>query len=325
MGLYVLLRNKPQNSTPSEVKIRRALCAAFKKRRIQMKKRNWLLLLAITACLALYFGYRTLDRLHTDTTPPQIDFSGETLTLSVQDPKDALLQGVTAADAHDGDVSGSLVVEQIRMTDPDGSILVRYAAFDHSGNVSKAERTARYTDYESPRFTLSEPLLFTASSSFDILDVIGASDTLDGDIRHRIRTTSLDGRAITTAGSHEVEFRVTNSLGDTARLALPVEVFNAGEYPLPVTLTKYLIYLDAGTDFDAERYLDSVTRNREEISLQGRRPQNISVKISGNVDTRSPGVYAVDYFVTHTIVNEYNPENSQISRGWSRLIVVVEG
>lgn len=291
----------------------------------RMKKRNWLLLLAIIACLALYFGYQTMDRMNTDTTPPQITFSDDVVELSVTDPKDALLQGVSAADAQDGDVTASLVVERIKLTDPDGSILVKYAAFDRSGNVAKAEREAKYTDYESPRFSLSAPLLYTANSNFDVLDVISASDTLDGNIRHRIRATSLDNSAVTTTGSHEVEFRVSNTLGDTARLTLPVEVYAAGDYTMDVALTKYLIYLDAGTTFDAERYLDSVTRNREEYSLQGRMPDHFTVKITGQVNTHTPGVYAVDYFVTHTLVNEFNPESTQISHGWSRLIVVVEG
>ena len=281
-----------------------------------MKKRNWLLLLAIAVCLALYVGYRAMDRLKTDTTPPQITFSDEAAEFSVHDPMDVLLRGVTAADTRDGDVTASLVVEQVRLLDPDGFLRIRYAAFDRSGNVTKADRTARYTDYESPRFSLEEPLLFTLNSGFDILKVIGASDALDGDIRHRIRATSLDNASVATLGSHQVEFRVTNSLGETVLLTLPVEVYAAGPY---------LIYLDAGTPFDPDRYLDSVTRNREKISLRNRTPEGFSVKVSGDVDTGIPGVYVVDYTITHSLVNQYNPGNSQISTGFSRLIVVVEG
>lgn len=290
-----------------------------------MKKRKWPLLLAIIACLALYFGYRTVDRLRTDQTPPQITFSDEKAEFSVLDPRDVLLQGVTAADNRDGDVTASVVVERVTLTDPDGSILVKYAAFDGSGNVTKATREAKYTDYESPRFSLSAPLLFSNAANFDILTVIGATDTLDGDIRHRIRATSLDGTNITTQGSHQAEFRVTNTLGDTARLTLPVDVAPAGLYTMDVELSKYLIYLETGTAFDAERYLESVTRVGNTVSLRGGTPRNYAVKITGDVDTHTPGVYAVDYTVTHTIVNESNPANNQISTGRSRLIVIVEG
>lgn len=290
-----------------------------------MKKKNLIPLAVIALCLVLFIGYRIAAQLKTDTTPPQITFSDETIRLSVQDPEAALLQGVTAADSHNGDVTDSVVVESIRMTDADGSILVRYAAFDSAGNVTKADRAAQYTDYESPRFSLTAPLLFASNSGFDVLDVIGAADTLDGNIRHRIRATSLDGTAVTAQGSHQVEFRVTNTLGDTARLTLPVEVYPTGLYNMEVELTRYLVYLERGCEFDAERYLDSVTWNRETISLEDGMPRNYSVKIESTVNTRIPGIYTVDYTVTHTIVNEYNPENTQVSTGRSRLIVVVEG
>lgn len=290
-----------------------------------MKKRNWPILLAIAACVALYFGYRTVDNLRTDTTAPEITFSEEALAVSVADPKDALLQGVTAKDDRDGDVSASVVVERVRLTDPDGTILVRYAAFDRAGNVVKAEREARYTDYESPRFSLSAPLLFAASTNLEILDLISATDAVDGNIRHRIRATSLDGKSLSAKGSHEVEFRVTNSVGDTVRLALPVEIYSAEAYDMDVTLTDYLVYLESGSSFSAKRYLSSVTRNRETVSLRGGTPEHYAVKIDGDVDTRTPGVYAVDYTVTYTVANERNPEDSQIYTGCTRLIVVVEG
>ena len=37
-----------------------------------MKKRNWLLLLLIVLCLAVFFGYRKLDQLRTDAPPRSI-------------------------------------------------------------------------------------------------------------------------------------------------------------------------------------------------------------------------------------------------------------
>lgn len=290
-----------------------------------MKKRNWLLLLLIGLSAALFFGYRTMAQLNSDNQAPKISFTQESIQVSVLDPKSALLQGVTAADDKDGDVTSSVVVERIRLTDPNGAITVHYAAFDQSGNVSKAERSAQYTDYESPRFSLEEPLLFVQNSNFDILDIIGATDTLDGNIRHRVRATSLDDSSVASLGSHEVEFRVTNSLGETVKLVVPVEVYSAGTYTMDVSLTNYLIYLDSGSSFNAGSYLSSVTRNRETVSLRNGTPENYAVKISGTVDTQTPGVYTVDYKVTHTIVNESSPENSQIDTGYSRLIVVVEG
>lgn len=290
-----------------------------------MKNRNVLCLLLIALCLALLFGYRAVDRLGTDAAAPQINMSAETLQVSVQDARSALLQGVTATDETDGDVTASLVVESVSLKDPDGTVLVGYAAFDKAGNVAKAQRVAQYMDYESPRFSLSKPLVFTQEQSFDVLGIIGARDTLDGDISHRIRAGSLDEASINTLGTHEVEFRVTNSLGETVKLVLPVEVSPSGTYQGSLTLTDYLIYLPAGSLFSAQSYLDSYSRGAETVSLRAGLPENYSLRTTGTVDTTVPGVYPVAYKLTYTIVNEANPDLNQSYTAYSKLIVVVEG
>lgn len=59
----------------------------------------------------------------------------------------ALLAGVTATDAEDGDVTASLLVEGISGRNDDGTVQVTYAAFDSNHHVTKATRAVRYTDY----------------------------------------------------------------------------------------------------------------------------------------------------------------------------------
>ena len=287
-----------------------------------MKKKNLLLLVPITLSAALFLGYRAWDSLRTDDTPPQISISEESIQLSVSDPSSILLQGVTAQDSRDGDVTDSLLVERITKTDGSGAIEVTIAAFDKSGNVAKATRTARYTDYQSPRFTLNRPLLFSYGSSFDLLAAIGAEDPADGDIQHRIRATSLDDTTVSSIGDHQVEFRVTNSLGDTVRVTLPVTVYYADTYGLKVELTDYMVYLKTGSDFNAEDYLLQTTRGNASVSLEGGMPAGYSVRITGDVNTAVPGVYPVDYTVTHT---QQATGGTQYTSGFSRLIVIVEG
>lgn len=294
------------------------------KRRSKMKKRTWLFLVLIALCLAVFYGYRAVDRLNTDTKAPQISISSGTLQLSVQDSQSALLQGVTAKDETDGDVTASLVVESVRLTDPDGTVSVGYAAFDSAGNVAKASREVQYTDYESPRFTLSAPVAFSQSSGVDVLSIIHVTDMLDGDITHRIRATSLSEEAVTAVGTHEVQFRVTNSLGETAELVLPVEVYPAGNYQASLSLTDYLVYLPAGTAFNPKDYLNSFTVSGEVTSLRSGMPRNFTLQTVGTVDTQTPGVYSVGYTVTYTVVSETNPENNRVYSGYSKLIVVVE-
>lgn len=290
-----------------------------------MKKRNWLLLLLIALCLAAFFGYREYDQLHTDTRAPKIYLDEQPLEVSVADDRSALLTGVTASDNVDGDVTDSLVVESVNLLSSDGAISVGYAAFDSAGNVAKATREGRYVDYESPRFTLSAPLIYTLDRSFDVLGTVGAVDVIDGDIQHRVRATVKDGKAVTTLGSHRVQFQVTNSLGDTVSAIFPVEVLSPGVYNATLELTDYLIYLPKGSSFNAEDYLSSFTWLGEEYSLEGGLPEDYALRTRGTVRTGYPGVYAIEYRVTYTDRDEKNPDFDQKYTGYSKLIVVVEG
>lgn len=287
-----------------------------------MKKKNLLLLVPITLSAALFLGYRAWDGIQTDKTPPQISIAEESLQVSVSAPKSALLKGVTAQDNQDGDVTDSLLVEKISMVDGDGTIEVSIAAFDGSGNVSKILRTARYTDYQGPRFSLNHSLTFAYGSNFDLLATIDATDPLDGNIQHRIRATSLDNTAVNSVGNHEVEFRVTNSLGDTVRMTLPVTVYAADAYGLELDLKNYLVYLKPGSSFDADHYLDTVRRGLNSVSLTDGIPSNYSIRTSGEVNTSRPGVYPVDYTVTYI---QPTVDGTQYISGIARLIVIVEG
>lgn len=290
-----------------------------------MRNRKWPYVLLIILCLVIFGAYRAVRQISADTEAPKITVDTKQLEVSVQDDKSALLQGVTARDNRDGDVTASLLVENIRLLDKAGTVTVTYAAFDKAGNVAKAERQVQYTDYESPKFSLSDPLIFVQNSNFDILSTISAQDVIDGDIQHRIRATSLDESSVATLGNHEVQFRVTNSLGDTVEQVFPVEVYAAGTYEAGLTLTQYLVYVPVGSSFRAESYLEDFTLNRETTSLHGGLPGDFSLRTSGKVNTDVPGVYPVAYTVTYTPENQGNAQMVRKYTGYSKLIVVVEG
>lgn len=288
-----------------------------------MKNKTIWYVIPILMCLAVLTSYRALVSRATDTTPPVIHMEGE-LTVSILDGQEALLQGVTATDDTDGDVSGSIVMQSVKLLDRSGTVLVTYAAFDSAGNVAKAQRQVQYRDYESPRFHLSGPLLFPEKGTFNILDLIQAEDPIRGDISRWIRTTVLSGTTLTTPGVHQVLFQVTSSMGETVKLELPVEVYPAGLYAAKLTLTDYLVYLPIGCYFDPNTYLESFTLsgNTTELSTL---PAGYAVSIAGQVDTNTPGVYTLGYTVTYTQDNPLTPGTSQTFSGYSKLVVVVEG
>jgi hypothetical protein len=281
-----------------------------------MKKSHFFLLVIMAVCVAALMAYKAYDRTATDNHPPQIQIEDGELEVSVRDGRDAMLQGVTATDNRDGDVTDSLVVESVGSITDNGRVTVTYAAFDKSGNVAQKRRTVHYTDYVPPRFTLKEPLVYAYGSNKDIVDFIGAYDELDGDITHRVKITSLENSDISGPGIYDVLVQVNNSLGDNRELTLQVEVYPAGVYNSSLTLTDYLIYIPVGASFQPEDYLDVFRWGGNSTDLSGGISQEFDLGMAGKVDTAKPGVYSVEYTLSRGSGNANYV-------GYSELIVIV--
>lgn len=92
----------------------------------------------ILAAVCIFF-YINIDR-----TAPVISFaedSGELVYMEGMS-EEALLEGVSAFDNVDGDVTDSLLIEKISKT-ANGNVIVTYVALDSSNNVVKRSRIYR--------------------------------------------------------------------------------------------------------------------------------------------------------------------------------------
>lgn len=308
-------------------------------RTVKRKKRMHIIFLPVLICGILTAVYAMLFVMTDDTKSPQIQIDQEILEVSVGADDAALLQGVSAKDNADGDVTDSLIVEKISSLAKDHTATVTYAAFDRSGNVAKASRTLKYMDYQSPKFSQNQSLTFSANSMQNILSFMGATDAIDGDISSRVKGTLLsNANSLNEPGLYQVEFRVTNSMNETVYLTLPVEVYPAGTYNANVELSDYLVYVKTGTAFDPESYLEKVVVGTREYSLKNQDPTRqekirvyfnryvdpdsvsepnvrvVNVDMLSDVDTKTPGVYSVAYTV----------DCDGLYTGYARLNVVVE-
>lgn len=275
-------------------------------------------LLIIAVAVAIFIGYCMWRTAVTDTVAPTITIAEGILEISVNDSKEVLLQGVSAHDDIDGDVTGSVLVEKIGSVNEDSEVSVTYCAFDKAGNVSKVRRTVRYNDYHSPRFYLHEPLLYAYGRDIDIVNRVGAIDCIDGDISHKIKPTLVSELPVSSEGIHQIFFRVTNSRGDTSVLQMPAEVYPTGKYNALLSLKEYLMYIPVGDSFDAEDYLDLFVYSDVTVSLSESIPEDYRVVTEGKVDTSKPGVYPVSYTVTYS-------GGGFAYTAYSKLIVIVEG
>ena len=98
----------------------------------------------IVLCLALFAGTAAV-MVMSDRKGPEIEVpSGADVTYEEGSDTALLLEGVTATDDRDGDVTDSVVIENIFPNDDRTGASVIYAAKDSHNNVTKVTRRVNY-------------------------------------------------------------------------------------------------------------------------------------------------------------------------------------
>lgn len=264
-----------------------------------------ILVVVTMAALAVFlFTHRNV----VDSRGPVIHIEEPLIEVSVEDGDERLLEGVTASDSSDGDVTDSVKVENISTFYADGKRLITYVAFDSDMHVGRATREIRYTDYEAPRFHLEEPLQFYTGS---INLKISAEDCLDGDISSAIKLGTENPITTDQPGEYKATFQVANSAGDVSSLPVTIEILDAADRSsVKISLETYLLYIGLGDNFDPAAYVTSVQIGSREYRVAegggnyGTEEIDPNAEIvigtnqmsmSGSVDTETPGIYQVRY------------------------------
>lgn len=225
--------------------------------------------IGIVVLVTVFFAaYRVNEIRKTDSSGPVFSCDEEELKVSIKDEDDVLLQGITASDRKDGDVTDSVLVEKLSNFYGDGKRIVTYAAFDSDNHITEMEREITYTDYIRPRFELNGSLRFRAGETINVDQIIKASDCLDGDISNKVKILLDDVINNRVTGFYKIQYEVSNSAGDTVTLPVEVEIYEATSNEVELNLDKYLVYYD-GTDINYKDYLKSVRVGSLEIPFEG--------------------------------------------------------
>lgn len=231
-----------------------------------------------------------IQQMSADRTVPKITIDGEMLTVSLDATEEELLQGVTAYDEKDGDLTHKIIIESISRFSEPGVSVIKYAVCDNDNHASSAQRKIIYSNYEPPKFTLSDSLIFGISQNINIRNLLGAQDLIDGDISSKVIITANEYSS-NVAGVFYIQAKVANSKGDRIALQLPVYVEDLSLSAPKIELNEYLVYLHAGDTYDTAANI---------VSARNAQGQNVlaDVQIDTNLDTASPGMYEVHYRVT---------------------------
>ena len=289
-----------------------------------MKKMRIMILLFFIVVTTGFVVERVRENMTSDASAPVITATEDSITVSVKSTEEELLSGMRAFDNLNGDVTNTLVVVSRSKFISKGVIRVNYAAFDENNNVGTYTREVHFSDYISPRYTITEPLRFLeGNSNTDYLQNVTAEDCIDGNITQQIRITFGEKTTLNpTTAVLEANLMVTNSVGDNAVLPLRLKVEEYATYNQRApALSDYVLYTPRGVRPDLRGNMDGVwsggrTQNFRDLGLN---PEtDVTINDSG-VDYATPGVYLVYYQLYQTL-----REGTRSELGTTELIVVVE-
>ena len=119
-----------------------------------------------------------------------------------------------------------------------------------------------------------------------MLPRLKAIDVVDGDISKNIRVSTLEPTK--NSEIFHVTIQVSNSVGDTSWVTLPVLMLESNPLRPELQLSDSLIYVDQGTKFTPSAYILS-------LRVPGMEAEVSDVTVDNTVDTGKPGTYYVTY------------------------------
>ena len=155
-------------------------------------------IILLAVCVVLFLGK--------DNNAPVITL-GECNYVYEEDlPETILLQGITACDEEDGDVTASVVVEKVVTDRAKGYAVITYGACDASGNVAKVTRTL-----EMPVLTRIQ---FPGAGEAGSVEVVETVTNQQEEIENG--EVAEENESVEVAAEEETEETTEDTTGETA-------------------------------------------------------------------------------------------------------------
>lgn len=227
------------------------------------------------ACAALLAG-NVVVYIGEDRNGPEISVPQEEITYVAGTDTSALLNGVTAQDNRDGDVTDTVTIESIIPNADQTGASVVYVAKDSKNNVTKETRTIVYSTDANQ--AAAQAAAEQAAADQAAQDQAAAEQVAQGDAAGESAQTTDDGAA-------QNEAAIAALSAESPRFYL----------------TQYSVEVERGADLNELSYVQEISDDkdsRDEL-YQG-------IQISGEVDTNTPGEYTLEYHVVDSDGNNSN-------------------
>lgn len=225
----------------------------------------------------------------TDNTRPHIKCDTRFITASVNDENEKLLSHITAYDEKDGDISGNVIIEKSSAFVDFGKVIMTFAVCDNDNNVAKIDVPVIYSDYQNPKFELTDDLVFQTGTTPNVVDKIKVTDSFDGDITDRL-VVIANGADIEAKGEYPLTLKITNSKSYSYSIDIDLIMSDYFSTGYGVELKEYLVCAKVGEKLDYESYIKSVA-----TPPRSGEKQDVEID-SSKVRENEAGVYNVYYY-----------------------------
>lgn len=219
-----------------------------------------------------------------DENAPTISVPDTQIMYTEGDPEDVLLEGVTAFDEEDGDVSDSLQVEAIRTLKGNRQAVVVYVAKDKSNNIATKNKTIDYVaKTEKIGVDKAEETPAPTEKAFE--SDAGSDEPEELQSSENENPDTIDPAAEEAAAQAAAEAQFEELPNSSPRL----------------TLSATRVAVAAGASFTPLSYVKEITDDEDKREELFRR-----IQISGEYDLSTPGTYELVFYVLDSDQNQSN-------------------
>ena len=229
-------------------------------------------------------GLTILFYSRSDRIAPQIQFNSEEISYSPGDDESKLLEGVTAIDNKDGDLSDKVFIEKIVPAIDGTTATVTYVVVDSSNNVAKVARIINYSSNDSKENNEDGAVTVSGGAAAGQTDNPGQGEE---------KTTENDD---SNKPGDETE---TNNSEEESEDKSESEDESESEDRTPREDGRPAIFLNTkkatveyGTEIDYMSYIDDIVDDKDGLEIWR------SISIDGREDAAERGTHTLSYYVT---------------------------
>lgn len=240
--------------------------------------------ITLTVIAVVLTALSVLTVILSDSKGPMITVEQRSITYVNGDDKTSLLDGVSAYDANDGDVTVSLIVKDITVLNSGDTAKVTYAARDNSNNISEAYRIVTYVDSDENYSEPDDEAMFQEAVEEEVIQEEETSEnteaeSVDNPADEALQETDEPTEEATEEPQEEEK-------PEESEKPQPKATDNKPEDKTPkITLKQKTVNINVGQTFNPSDYIKS----KENAS---------SIAIDGAINVMAPGTYPLTFKVT---------------------------